>query len=45
MVYSLFILFISITYYIDTPIFLLLYLSGLLLRKKQYENSTNDIQP
>lgn len=41
----LFILFISITYYIDTPIFLLLYLSGLLLRKKQYENSTNDIQP
>lgn len=39
----LFIFLFSITYYIDTPIFLLLYMSGYLLNSMRYENSSNDI--
>lgn len=41
--FPLFLLILSISYDIERPVFLLLYFSGLLLNKKQYENSTNDI--
>lgn len=41
--FPLFVFLFSITYYIDQPIFILIYLMGLLLKKCYYENNANNL--